>query len=250
MVKEFHSEDAATAVSETPQESDSVVAATMASHHADHRHWAERVKREREMERKFHGKGSSRSKGKADHGRANAGDEEEEDAAEADTEAAAAAAAAARKKRKPMVTTVPWRRPGPYEKGVVHEDVLQLEVESSEAESQGARTRAGLEQVYLSSGDIPCTPAEPDAASFLPVGAHKTCTLCVCVHLSLCLSSLSLSSLSLSLSFSPSLSMSSSISLSSAVVVAPSLSLSLFFTVLLCSRFVFRQHDVYRIFVN
>ncbi|CAM9125347.1 unnamed protein product, partial [Ectocarpus sp. 6 AP-2014] len=173
VVKEFHSEDAATAVSETPQESDSVVAATMASHHAGHRHWAERVKREREMERKFHGKSGGRSKSKPDHGRANAGDEEEEEAAggvaDAEAATAAAAVAAARKKRKPMVTTVPWRRPGPYEKGVVHEDVLQLEVESSEAESQGARTRAGLEQVYLSSGDIPSTPAEPDAASFLPV---------------------------------------------------------------------------------
>ncbi|CAM9767491.1 unnamed protein product, partial [Ectocarpus sp. 12 AP-2014] len=172
VVKEFHSEDAATAVSETPQESDSVVAATMASHHAGHRHWAERVKREREMERKLYGKNGGRSKSKSDHGRASAGDEEEEEAggvAGAEATAAAAATAAARKKRKPMVTTVPWRRPGPYEKGVVHEDVLQLEVESSEAESQGARTRAGLEQVYLSSGDIPSTPAEPDAASFLPV---------------------------------------------------------------------------------
>lgn len=84
-----------------------------------------------------------------------------------------------------MVPTVAWRRPGPYQKGVVHEDVLLLEVDSSEAESQGARTRAGLEQVYLSSGDIPPTPAEPDAASFLPGGAFGTqCVLCLHVFLS------------------------------------------------------------------
>lgn len=185
MVKEFHSEDVATAVSETPQEADSVVAATMAAHHhADHKHWAERVKREREMERKFHGKGSNRGKGKGGkgYGRGSAGgDDDDEDLADAEAEAeagaasasaAAAAAAATRRKRKPMVPNMSWRRPGPYEKGVVHEDVLLLEVDSSEAESQGARTRAGLEQVYLSSGDIPPTPAEPDAASFLPVGAH------------------------------------------------------------------------------
>ena len=188
VVKEFDSEDAPTAVSETPQEADSVVAATMAAHHhADHKHWAERVKREREMERKFHGKGSGRGKGKGGkgYGRGGAGGDDDDEglgddvdaeateaaAAAAGAAAATAAAAATRRKRKPMVPAVSWRRPGPYEKGVVHEDVLLLEVESSEAESQGARTRAGLEQVYLSSGDIPPTPAEPDAASFLPVGA-------------------------------------------------------------------------------
>lgn len=170
MVKEFHSEDAAAAVSETPQEADSVVAATMAAHHADHKHWAERVKREREMERKFHGKGGGKSGGGGGIGK-NAGYRDDDDEGVA---VGADEAAAAKRKKKPMVPTVSWRRPGPYEKGVVHEDVLLLEVESSEAESQGARTRAGLEQVYLSSGDIPPTPAEPDAASFLPGGALKT----------------------------------------------------------------------------
>lgn len=178
MVKEFHSEDAPTAVSETPQEADSVVAATLAAHH-DHKRWAERVKQERDMERKFHGKGSGKSgksrKSSKGYGKGvdvnddNNDDNDEEELAAA-TAAATPTAAASRKKRKPMVPTVAWRRPGPYQKGVVHEDVLLLEVDSNEAESQGARTRAGLEQVYLSSGDIPPTPAEPDAASFLPGG--------------------------------------------------------------------------------
>lgn len=124
VVKEFHSEDAAQAVSETPQESPAEVAVAMAHHH-DHKHWAERVKREREMERKFHGKSGKAKAPKGEDG----GD------------------VTAEKRKKAMVPAVSWRRPGRYQEGVVHEDVMLLEVESSEAESQGARTRAGLEQV-------------------------------------------------------------------------------------------------------
>lgn len=161
VVKEFHSDDAPQAVSETPQESPAEVAAAMAHHHGDHKHWAERVKREREMERKFHGKGGggggrgeSSSKGKnrsssssvaaAGGGGGGSGGGGEEALLSSPSLPPPPPPVA---RKKPMVTTVVWRRPGPYEEGVVHEDVMLLEVDSSEAEGQGARTRAGLEQV-------------------------------------------------------------------------------------------------------
>ncbi|CAN0032436.1 unnamed protein product, partial [Sphacelaria rigidula] len=149
-IKEFHSEDAARTVSDPDSGHDDVEL----SHHEGHDRWAERVRREREMERKFHGKGKGKSRGRGDGGAA----------AKAEAKAEAEAEAA----RIAMKPTVSWRRPGPYEDGVVHEDVIALEVESSEAESQGARTRAGLEQASNESGDIPPSPAEPDAASFIP----------------------------------------------------------------------------------
>lgn len=142
-IKEFHSEDSPRTVSDptSSPDADGQSADNLSLHHAGHSHWAERVKREREMERKFHGKGKGKSKGGGEGG--GRGSSSAAAKAEAEAEAAAAIAAAARKAMKP---TVAWRRPGPYEDGVVHEDVIALEVESSEAESQGARTRAGLEQ--------------------------------------------------------------------------------------------------------
>lgn len=144
-IKEFHSDDAARTVSDPDSGHDGVEL----SHHEGHDRWAERVKREREMERKFHGKGKGKSRGRGDSGAA----------AKAEAKAEAEAEAA----RIAMKPTVSWRRPGPYEDGVVHEDVIALEVESSEAESQGARTRAGLEQAstYSCCGTfpVPCVGA-------------------------------------------------------------------------------------------
>lgn len=156
VVKEFHSEDPAQAVSATPQETPAEALASMSHHHhGNHKHWAERVKREREMERNFHGKGgaegggggggdqrsSSKGKGRSGSG-SSSGARDGSKSNDKDNEAAALLAS----RKKAMVPTVAWRRPGPYQDGVVHEDVMLLEVESSEAESQGARTRAGLEQ--------------------------------------------------------------------------------------------------------
>lgn len=149
VVKEFHPDDMAQAVGETPQESPAEVAAAL-SHHGDHKHWAERVKRERDMERKFHGKSGGKGSSKKSRGSssssssAGGGGGAGEEALSSPSLPLPPPPVA---KKKPMVTTVAWVRPGPYEEGVVHEDVMLLEVDSNEAEVQGARTRAGLEQV-------------------------------------------------------------------------------------------------------
>lgn len=134
VVKEFHPDDAARVVSDASQEEAAGDMMSLLHHHhnSDHKHWVERVKREREMERKFHGKTGGRPRRGGHHGDGGAGND-------------AAAEEASRKKT--MVPAVSWRRPGPYQEGVVHEFVMTLEVESGEAESQAARTRAGLEVV-------------------------------------------------------------------------------------------------------
>lgn len=144
VVKEFHSEDVALAVSDTPQESPAEAAASMAAAHQHHKQWAERVKREREMERKFHDKSGSGGSSAGGPGKRGSSKGKGRGAGEGE---GGEDSGSSNSRKKPMVPTTAWRRPGPYQEGVVHEDVLMLEVESSEAESQGARTRAGLEQV-------------------------------------------------------------------------------------------------------
>lgn len=136
VVKEFHPDDAARIVSEVPQEEATGDAMSLLHHHhnSDHKHWVERVKREREMERKFHGKAGGRPRRGGRHGDGDVGND---------------AAAEEASRRKAMVPAVSWRRPGLYQEGVVHEFVMTLEVESGEAESQAARTRAGLEVVSV-----------------------------------------------------------------------------------------------------
>ena len=144
IVKEFHPEDAALVVSEEPQEETPGAneAAALLQHpqHHHHKHWAERVKREREMERKFHGKSGGRVR-RPHEGSGTGGEDEGAGPGARGVELAAAS------RRRTMMPTVSWRRPGLYQKGVVHEFVMTLEVESSEAEGQAARTRAGLEVV-------------------------------------------------------------------------------------------------------
>lgn len=136
VVKEFHPDDAARIVSDAPQEEAAGDTMSLLHHHhnSDHKHWVERVKREREMERKFHGKTGGRPRRGGHHGDGGLGND---------------AAATEGSRRKTMVPAVSWRRPGPYQEGVVHEFVMTLEVESGEAESQSARTRAGLEVVSV-----------------------------------------------------------------------------------------------------